>query len=289
MRVKNNRILILGASGMLGNTLLRYFSSVSEWDVYGTVRSDRYKNIFSNNLGNKIISDVDVLSTDRLLSIFGEVKPAIVINCIGVVKQLKAAEDPLLTLPINSLLPHKLSNLCELTGARLIHFSTDCVFSGSKGMYIEGDIADADDLYGRSKFLGEVGGKNAITLRTSIIGHELEGSRSLVDWFLAQKNKVHGYEGAIFSGLPTIEIAKILHERVIPNNGLRGLYHLSVDPISKFKLLNLIATQYGKVIEIIAEDQYRVDRSLDSAKFRQETGFTPKPWAQLIKEMHAFK
>lgn len=274
---------------MLGNTLLRYFSSVSEWDIFGTVRSDRNKFFFSNNLSNKIISNVDVLSTDRLLSVFGEIKPAIVINCVGVVKQLKAAEDPLITLPINSLLPHKLANLCELIGARFIHFSTDCVFSGSKGMYVESDIADADDLYGRSKYLGEVAGKNAITLRTSIIGHELEGSRSLVDWFLAQQNKVNGFEKAIFSGLPTVEIAKILLERVIPNRSLRGLYHLSVDPISKFKLLNLIAAQYGKAIEIIAEDQYKINRSLDSMKFRQETGFTPKPWAQLIKEMHAFK
>ena len=274
---------------MLGNTLLRYFSSAKDWNVFGTVRSDRYKNLFPNNLADKIFSDIDVLSTDKLLSVLGEIKPAIVINCIGVVKQLKAAEDPLITLPINSLLPHKLANLCELIGARLIHFSTDCVFSGSKGMYVESDIADADDLYGRSKYLGEARGKNAITLRTSIIGHELEGSRSLVDWFLAQKNKVKGFEGAIFSGLPTVEIAKILDELVIPNPNLKGLYHLSVDPINKFKLLNLIAAQYGKSIEIIAEDQYKIDRSLDSERFRKATGFTPKPWIQLIKEMHAFK
>ena len=288
MKLKN-KILILGANGMLGSTLLRYFSNQDSFEVFGTVRGERHRQFFADDLRDRIISNVDILSFDTLQSIFSEIKPAIVINCIGVVKQLKASEDALITIPINSLLPHKLANLCELNGARLIHFSTDCVFSGLKGMYVEGDFADADDLYGRSKFLGEVIGKNVITLRTSIIGHELEGSRSLVDWFLSQENKVNGFEGAIFSGLPTIEIARVLHERVIPNPGLTGLYHLSVDPISKFKLLNLIAFQYGKAIDIIAKDHYRINRSLDSGRFRQATGFTPKSWPQLIKEMHDFK
>lgn len=283
------RILILGASGMLGSALLRYFSNIDGYDVYGTVRDKKYKKYFSDNLQKRIISGIDVLEADKLQSIISEIKPVIIINCVGIVKQLKAAEDPLITLPINSLLPHKLLNLCELIGARLIHFSTDCVFSGSKGMYVESDTADADDLYGRSKYLGEVGGNNAITLRTSIIGHELEGSRSLVDWFLAQKNTVQGFKGVIFSGLPTIEIAKILHEFVIPNPDLNGLYHLSSNPINKFQLLNLLAAQYEKAIEIIAEDQYKMDRSLNSRKFRNATGFAPKPWIQLIKEMHAFK
>lgn len=288
MKLKN-KILILGANGMLGSTLLRYFSSQDSFDVFGTVRSERHRRFFADDLRDRIIPDIDILSFDKLQNVLSEVRPAIVINCIGVVKQLKASEDPLFTIPINSLLPHKLAKLCEPIGARLIHFSTDCVFSGLKGMYVESDFADADDLYGRSKLLGEVGGKNVITLRTSIIGHELEGSRSLVDWFLSQENKVNGFEGAIFSGLPTIEVAKVIHECVIPNPSLTGLYHLSVDPISKFKLLNLIALQYGKAIDIIAENNYRINRSLDCGKFRQATGFNPKSWPQLIKEMHDFK
>lgn len=215
--------------------------------------------------------------------------PDIVINCIGVVKQVPDSDTPLVAIPINALLPHRMARLCELSGARFVHISTDCVFSGSKGMYTEYDIADATDFYGRTKYLGEVDYPNAITLRTSIIGHELNGSRSLIDWFLSERNSVNGYKRAIFSGLPTVEVARVIRDHVIPNPELHGVYHLSVDPINKFDLLTLVSKIYGKIIDIKPDNKFTVDRSLDSTRFREATTFTPKPWADLICEMHEFK
>jgi dTDP-4-dehydrorhamnose reductase len=227
-------------------------------------------------------------NVDSLTHLFAVVHPDVVINCIGLVKQLAEADDPLIAIPINSLLPHRLARLCELAGARLVHMSTDCVFSGEKGMYTEADAADAKDLYGRSKYLGEVDYPHAITLRTSIIGHELDGARSLIGWFLAQEGSVKGYRRAIFSGLPTVEIARVIRDHVISHPDLHGIYHVSAEPINKFDLLTLVAQTYGKAIDISADDQLVIDRSLDSTRFRQATGFKPKPWPELVRSMREF-
>ena len=196
------RVLVLGASGMLGNAVLRVFAESRGFETFGTVRSNRSAKLLPLVVQPHLIVGVDVESVDSLLAVFGKVQPDVVINCIGLVKQLSEADNPLAAIPINSLLPHRLARLCAVTGARFVHLSTDCVFSGSKGMYTEADLSDAKDLYGRSKFLGEVDYPNAITLRTSIIGHELEGARSLVGWFLSQNGSVKGFRRAIFSGLP---------------------------------------------------------------------------------------
>jgi dTDP-4-dehydrorhamnose reductase len=227
-------------------------------------------------------------NVDSLTHLFAVVHPDVVINCIGLVKQLAEADAPLIAIPINSLLPHRLARLCELAGARLVHMSTDCVFSGEKGMYTEADAADAKDLYGRSKYLGEVDYPHAITLRTSIIGHELDGARSLIGWFLAQEGSVKGYRRAIFSGLPTVEIARVIRDHVISHPDLHGIYHVSAEPINKFDLLTLVAQTYGKAIDISADDQLVIDRSLDSTRFRQATGFKPKPWPELVRSMREF-
>ena len=283
------RILILGTSGMLGNAIFRLLSADTGFDVYGTARNDSIRHYFENKLQHKIICGIEIEIHDSLVAVFSDVKPEIVINCVGLVKQLSHAEDPLLAIPINSLLPHRLARLCKIAGARLIHMSTDCVYSGRGGMYVETDLSDASDLYGRSKFLGEVDYPNAITLRSSIIGHELNGSRSLVNWFLAQENNVYGYTKAIFSGLPTVEIARIIKDFVIPKPDMHGVYHVSAEPINKYDLLQLIQLKYGKDIKIIPNESYSINRSLDSSRFRLETGFNPKPWAQLIAEMCAFK
>ena len=282
-------ILILGASGMLGNSLFRYLSKNNRFNVYGSVRSPKNIAEIPQNLQNKIIKNLNVEKFDDVLKIFSTIRPNIVINCIGLVKQLAASNDILSAIPINSILPHRLSNACDIIGARFIHFSTDCVFSGAKGMYKESDFADADDVYGRTKFLGEVHGDTSITLRTSIIGHELMGSRSLISWFLAQSEAVQGYKHAIFSGLPTVEVARVIQDLVIPNLDLAGVFHLSSEPISKYALLELVAKQYKKNIKIIPNDYVALDRSLDSTKFRIATGFTPKPWGQLVELMHDFK
>lgn len=282
------RILIFGASGMFGSALVRLLTENVTWQVYGTVRSESSKRFFHPDISKRLIAGVDIEQHDSLLKAFIQVRPEVVINCIGLIKQLAGAADPLSAIPINALLPHQLARLCELSGARLVHMSTDCVFSGAKGMYTEDDHVDAKDLYGLSKYLGEVDYPHAITLRTSIIGHELESTRSLVGWFLAQKDSVKGYKRAIFSGLPTVEMARVIRDHVITNPALHGLYHVSAEPINKFDLLTLVAQAYGKAIDIYADDQLEIDRSLDSTRFRQATGFAPKPWTELIRSMRDF-
>ncbi|HEU4636653.1 MAG TPA: SDR family oxidoreductase, partial [Edaphobacter sp.] len=193
------RALVLGASGMLGNAVFRVFAASDEMDVVGTVRSRAAATRLPSVSSTRLVSGVDVGDADGLARVFAEVRPDVVINCVGLVKQLSDAKDPLQAIPVNSLLPHRLARLCELVGARFVHVSTDCVFSGARGRYVESDPADAEDLYGRSKLLGEVDYPHAVTLRTSIIGHELDGTQSLLGWFLSQHGEVKGFAQAIFS------------------------------------------------------------------------------------------
>lgn len=283
------RIMILGVTGMLGNAMFRVLSANSDRDVFGTARSESAKRYFSDNYAGQIMTGVDVENSDSLMKVFADVKPDVVVNCIGLVKQLADAHDPLLAISINSLLPHRLATLCRASAARLVHFSTDCVFSGSKGSYVESDFSDAYDLYGRSKFLGEVDYPNAITLRTSMIGHELSGHRSLVNWFLAQQASVKGFTRAIFSGLPTVELATLVKDVILPNQDLHGLYHVAAKPINKHDLLQLVAEIYGKTIEIKATDDFVIDRSLNADKFKAATGYVPPEWPALIQRMYQFK
>jgi len=286
MHNSKTRVLVLGASGMLGSTLFRAFSRDPQLESFGSIRDANTKRHFVPELHHALIPNVNLDGESGLLTAFGVAKPDVVINCIGIIKQLPNANDHLESLAINATLPHRLAKYCDVTAAKLIHFSTDCVFSGMQGNYKEEDFPDAYDLYGRTKFLGEVAYENSVTLRTSIIGHELNRSKSLVDWFLSQSNEVKGFTKAIFSGLPTIEIARVVKEYVVPNPKLSGLYHLSVDPINKYDLLNLIATSYGKTLKITPDDNLVIDRSLNSDRFRIATGFKPKPWPELIKDMH---
>ncbi|TXH04363.1 MAG: SDR family oxidoreductase [Candidatus Moraniibacteriota bacterium] len=265
------------------------FSESKEFSVYGTARGDSAKRYFSNEASANIICGVDVGDHDSITAAFARVQPDVVINCIGLVKQLADANDPLVAVPINTLLPHRLASLCAVACARLIHVSTDCVFSGSKGNYSESDFPDAYDLYGRSKFLGEVDYPNAITLRTSIIGHELSGARSLVGWFLAQCGSVKGFSKAIFSGLPTVELARVVRDFVLPNPALTGLYHVAASPICKLDLLRLVAKAYEKETEIVPNDSLVIDRSLNPEKFRLATGYVAPEWPDLVRRMAEFK
>jgi len=282
------RILIFGVSGMLGNTLLRYFAAQDSFEVYGTARSHSAAGRLPSHLHQNIFLNVDAENTDHLIKVISVARPDVMINCVGVVKQLAEAEKPLSAIPLNSLLPHRLAGLAATCHTRLIHVSTDCVFSGDQGGYLESDLPDATDLYGRSKLMGEVDYPNAVTLRTSLIGHELNGSRSLVNWFLSQQGSVKGFTKAIFSGLPTVEIARVIEQFVLPNPGLRGLYHLSAESISKHDLLVLVRDIYGKQIDIIPDDSLVIDRSLNSSRFRDATGFAPKSWPEMIQAMHDF-
>lgn len=282
------RILVLGASGMLGNAMMRVLAQNGRHEVSGTARSGAVKRHFAPALAERIITGVDVENADALARVFAQVRPQAVINCIGLVKQLAEADEPLLALPINSLLPHRLARLCELSGARLVHVSTDCVFTGRKGMYRESDEPDAQDLYGRSKLLGEVDYPHAITLRTSIIGHELESAHGLVGWFLAQQGSVKGYTQAIFSGFPTCELARIVRDEVLPRPQLRGLYHVAAQPIAKFDLLQLVNAEYDKGLDIEPDDRVRINRSLDASRFQEATGYVAPSWPKLVAQMRAF-
>ncbi|MDC0309225.1 SDR family oxidoreductase [bacterium] len=283
------RVLILGVTGMLGNAMFRVFAEIPEHEVYGSARSESAKHYFNDDLGQNIICGVDAENHDSLTRVFGLVKPDVLINCVGLVKQLADAGDPLLAMPINSMLPHRLAALCRVYGARFVHISTDCVFSGKKGAYLETDFPDADDLYGRTKLLGEVDSVHTITLRTSIIGHELFRGRSLINWFLSQHGSIKGFTRAIFSGVPTVVLAKIIRDVIILRPELHGVYHVAAKPISKYDLLNLISEVYGKQIEIVPDDKLVIDRSLNAERFREATGYVAPAWDEMIKFMHSYK
>ena len=274
---------------MLGHTVLRLFADSPGFDVHGSARSPRALARLRGDLHGRVHAGIDVEHFDALTRLFDQLRPQVVINCVGLVKQLDAANDPLSALPINAMLPHRLARLCSLAGARLIHVSTDCVFAGTHGGYTEADLPDAQDLYGRSKLLGEVSGEpHAITLRTSIIGPELGTAHGLVGWFLAQRGSVKGYRRAVFSGLPTVELARVIRDHVLPHPQLHGLYHVSAAPIDKSSLLRLVGERYGHAVEIHPDDRVVINRSLDSTRFRAATGYEPPAWPELVARMHAF-
>ena len=281
------RVLILGGGGMLGHKLAQGLSPTL--DTWATIRGSaaayaRYQILPEDRL----ITGVDVLNIDSIVETMARVKPDAVINCVGIIKQLPTAHDPVLSLSINSLLPHRLQRLCVAAGARLIHISTDCVFSGAKGMYTEDDPSDALDLYGRTKFLGETAGPGALTIRTSIIGREIATRSGLVEWFLAQRGKrIEGYRHAIFSGVTTQELTRIIRRVLTGYPDLHGTLQVSADPISKYDLLLLLKNAYNLDVEIVASDRVRIDRSLNSERFRQATGFVPPAWPAMAQEMAA--
>lgn len=282
------KVLILGVTGMMGHKLFSYLSSIDDFDVYSTARnSSNLSSWFPQNLLDRIIKDVDAYSFDTIIRAVSKLKPEVVINCIGLIKQLPIANDTFSAITINSQLPHSISLLCQSEGARMIHISTDCVFNGEKGNYSEEDPSDAKDLYGRTKYLGEVDYPHCVTLRTSIIGHELKGRYGLVEWFLSQKERVKGYTKAVYSGFPTIELARIIGEYVICNNELKGIYHVSSDPISKCELLKLIAEKYSMNTIIEPYEDLYIDRTLDSTRFRNMTGYSPPSWPALVEKMRS--
>ncbi len=283
------KVLVLGASGMLGNALMRVFSERSDWDVMGTMRSPYSKKFFPQEIASKLHHGVDVEDHDQMLSVFGAFRPELVVNCIGQVKQINSAADPLQAIPINAMFPHRLMRLCDLVGARLVHISTDCVFSGARGGYREEDLPDAQDLYGRTKLLGEVDYQNAITLRTSIIGHELQSAHGLIDWFLAQQGSCQGYTKAIFSGLPTVVLAGIIRDVIVPRPQLSGVYHVAASPIAKYDLLMLVSKQYNKAIQVVPNATLQVNRSLDASRFQAVTGYVAPEWPELLRIMHESK
>ena len=278
------KILILGGDGMLGHQLSRNLRSRHELRV--TLRQDfaayRQFGLFDED---SAYSGIDAGSIDCLTEVFSDFQPEAVINGIGVIKQRATAKEAIPSIEINSLLPHRLALLCRDYGSRLVHLSTDCVFSGKKGNYQEPDPSDADDLYGKSKFLGEVHDEHCLTLRTSIIGRELSRKQSLVEWFLGQSGPIKGFQRAIYSGFPTLEMGRIIEKMLIEHPDASGVYQVSSDPISKFELLSLIKERMSLDIEIVPDRDFSSDKSLDSARFRREFDYSPPSWPRLIEEM----
>lgn len=280
------KILIIGASGMLGHSLFTNLSKYNH-EVYGTVRSSEkeYFGGLKKNIFQNINLDIDKIN--QVESLIKKINPDYLINCIGIIKQkkLSKSENKKQIIYVNSYLPYLLSDIAERNNCRFIHFSTDCVFSGAKGGYIESDKCDVNDTYGLTKFLGEITHSSSLTIRTSIIGHELDSNYSLVDWFLSQETKeVKGFSKAIFSGLPTCYVSLVLDKFIFGKN-LSGLYHLSVDPIDKFSLLCIINKHYDKRINIIEDSTIKIDRSLSSEKLKRDTGYNYDNWETLITLM----
>ena len=282
------KILVVGATGMIGNAMIRVLSEKADWEVFGTARAEISRRLFRPDIAERLVFGVDAEQHDTLVKAFTLIRPDVVINCAGLTKHKPYAEDPLVSIPINSLMPHRLAGLCKLASARLIHVSTDCVFSGEQGNYTEEAFADARDVYGKSKALGEVDYPHAVTLRTSTIGHEFETKYGLLEWFLSQEGRCKGYNRAVFSGLPTVVFARVVRDVIITNSELSGIYHVAAKAINKFELLKLIADVYGKEIEIELDDGLVINRSLDATRFREATGYVAPAWPELVKTMYHY-
>ena len=281
------RCLILGGDGMLGHQLLK--SWLGRHDVRVTLRGPlsaythyglfRQENTFPH---------INVQETDRVLDVLGEFRPDAVINCVGIIKQRSAAKESIPSLEVNSLLPHRLRLMCAAAGARLVHLSTDCVFNGRRGMYKQTDHADAEDLYGLSKYLGEVSEGPAITIRSSIIGLELSRKQSLIEWFLAQQGPIRGFTRAIYSGVTTAEMARIIEHVLLQEPELHGLWQVASAPITKFDLLCKLSALLGRRdITITPDHSFHCDRSLDGSDFARRTGYRVPDWDRMLEELAA--
>jgi len=270
---------------MLGHQLLKSWRG--RHDVRVTLRRElaAYES-FSLFTGVNAAAGIDARSTERLAMVIAEFRPDAVVNAVGIVKQRPEGAAVIPCLELNALLPHRLAELCRAANVRLVHMSTDCIFSGRKGDYSERDAPDADDLYGRTKLLGEVTEPGCITLRTSIIGRELSRKTGLLEWFLSQRGgTVKGFRNAIFSGFTTIELGRIIERVLTQFPTANGLYHASAAAISKHDLLQKINAALGLGITIQPDDDFRCDRSLDSSRFRHEFGYSPPSWDEMVAEL----
>lgn len=282
--MSDERILVVGASGMLGHEAIRVLAP--DFEVWGSCRDPKQL----PDLGlpsERVLAGLDATDPRSAYDLIERVHPDLVINAVGIVKQRADAKVAIPSIQVNSLWPHMLADACAKADARMVHVSTDCVFSGSRGMYTESDVPDAFDLYGRSKLLGEVTDRdNAVTLRTSIIGWQLGEPTGLVGWFAAHRDEsLTGFTKAVFSGLTTRALTEVVRDVVMPDTSLSGLWHLSVEPIDKYTLLTSLAGHLGWDIDITPSDDFVLDRSLDSTRFREHAGWTPPSWDELLERL----
>ncbi len=281
------RVLVLGANGMLGHKLLQCLATRHE--VIGTLRRDARPFQGHPVLGKlPLLSGVHTDDFDTISRAVSHSRPDAIINAIGLIKQLPGAKDPIPSISINSLLPHRLAQLARNEGARFFHISTDCVFSGRRGNYTESDETDALDLYGRSKLLGEVDAPGSVTLRTSIVGRELESTSGLFEWFISQRGKsAKGFTRAIYTGLTTDALADVIAMILERYPDLHGLWQVSSEPINKFDLLTMLNRALRLQVDLQPETQFHCDRSLRSDRFRQTTGWQPPSWSSMIDRLAA--
>lgn len=279
------RILVLGGDGMLGHQLLASFRD--RHDVRVTLHQPRAAYAaYGLFTPDNSIDQVDVLDPGGVQRALDRSAPEAVVNCVGIVKQRSAAKAAIPSITINALWPHQLLELCRARGARVIHLSTDCVFSGLHGDYRETDVPDPIDLYGRSKLLGEVSEAPGLTLRTSIIGLELSRHAGLIEWFLAQRGIIRGFRRAIYTGLTTIELARVIERLIVEYPRMHGVWQVASDPINKYELLVRLAGMLGRTdVEIEADDTFVCDRSLRADAFAAETGYTAPSWESMLREL----
>lgn len=256
------KILVLGASGMLGHKVFEVLSKYREYFVFDA-------------------PNVDAKKIETFKKVIEKVRPEVVINCIGI-----KDNSPEIFL-VNSQFPNLVAEICRENKIRLITISTDGVFDGKKGNYKESEVPNCKDIYGISKCLGEINDGRALTIRTSLIGHELKTNVGLLDWFLdLRTNSVLGYKNAVFSGITTLELAEVLARKIIPNEKISGIYHFSGKPISKYELLKIIADVYDKKIKIKPDIKTKINRSLNSTKLRGIIDYNLPNWSDLIQKMH---
>lgn len=279
------KVLVLGASGMLGSAV--FATLADSHDVTGAVRTDESKALFPPRLVSRLIACGDLEQDVVVARLFEQVRPDWIINCTSVARALHRDVDRM--LGIYALLPQRLALACRLAGARLLQVSSDGVFSGNRGAYTEDDQPDATDLYGLAKRLGETRDPHTVTIRTSMLGHELASRGGLLEWFLSQEERCRCYTRAIFCGLPTHVLAAVMRDYILPRADLGGVYHVGSPPISKFDLLTLVAAQYGKRIAIEPDDSVVLDRSLVVERFFQATGFRSPGWPELLNVMHSHR
>jgi dTDP-4-dehydrorhamnose reductase len=278
------RTLILGGNGQIGHQIFKHFCKHHETKatLRGSLSEYADCGLFTST---NTFPHVDVRQVEKLESLLVDFRPEAVINAVGIINKHPEATNYITCIEINALLPHSLALMCKSIGARLIHLSTDCVFSGKKGNYLDDDEPDADDLYGRSKALGEVRENHCVTLRTSHIGRELSRKLGLLEWFLAQSGRIQGFKGAIFSGLTTLELSRVVEHILTNHPQASGLYNVSSESISKFSLLMMLKEKMGLSIEIIPDETFQCNRTLNSTKFRREFNYTPPSWEEMVDEL----
>jgi len=279
-------ILVLGATGMLGHMLVRVLSKTHS--VFGTISNPYDQNDYIDRLlpRSQCIDQVDVTDVSRVVSVIRKGQPDVVLNCVGLIKHKMDERRILDAILVNSVFPHQLAEMCTEFGIRLIHFSTDCVFAGTPGMKRMTDIPDAVDVYGSTKRLGEVDYGTSLTLRTSIVGRQIVGAESLIEWAFSRRGQtIDGYRNAIYTGLTTRALSDVVAQVIDECPDLAGLYQVASSPISKFELLSELNVRLHLGMTINRNTTFECDRTLDGSEFSKVTGIQVPSWESMLSEL----